>query len=61
MKFTCFLTILTLVLFDEPPLHATEKMNVVRIEFEGHQYENLYLFLWLNDHNQKSIRGQSAD
>ncbi|MCL2682917.1 MAG: thioredoxin domain-containing protein [Bacteroidales bacterium] len=43
-------------------LHATEKMNTVRVELEGKRYDSLYLRLSLEDFWQpKNIRGYSED
>jgi thiol-disulfide isomerase/thioredoxin len=58
---------LTLLLLGGTLLSCTigkkqDEMNVIRIEFEGRQYDSLYLVLWLMDDNRReSIKGHSKN
>jgi len=51
---------LTLLLLSKT-LHATETINTIRIEIEGHRYDSLHLGIFLNNAQPKFIQGYSVN
>jgi thiol-disulfide isomerase/thioredoxin len=57
-----FITTIAIALLSHTTGNAQEKMNTIRIEFEGIRYDSLNLVIWLEDENRtESIKGHSKD